>query len=231
MNVEGGVFVVTGGGSGSGRAVARELTARGATALVWGRSVEKLKETVAAGDAAAWMQVDVTSAKQIETAFAQAVERYGRPTGLVHCAGIWTPGKLEEVTEATAIAHLTSVVLGTVLCVRQALRVMHGNDGRIVQIAAASAKAGFSETALNMIAKRAQDGLQEGLATEIKGSGIRLTTVYPDNIGKPGSDKVIGGKAMSYDDVAAAVLWALEAPDTTWVQEILMTSPLNPRLG
>ena len=79
------------------------------------------------------------------------------------------------------------------------------------------------------ISERAQDGLHEGLVRELAGSGIRFTTVYPDNIRAAGSEAVTSGEAMSYDDVADVIMWVLNASPTVWIQEILMTSPNHPR--
>jgi NAD(P)-dependent dehydrogenase (short-subunit alcohol dehydrogenase family) len=231
MKMQGKVYVVTGGGSGSGRSIAKQILAAGGAAVIWGRTATKLNDAIAAGDATASMVVDVTDPDAVVRAYQAVMDQFRRLDGLVHCAGIWTAGKLADIPASTAVTHINNVTIGAVLCVQGALKVMAGGEGRIVQIAAASGKPGFSETALNMLAKRAQDGLQEGLATELKGSGIRLSTIFPDNIGRPGSEKVIAGKAMSYDDVAGAVMWILQSPPTTWVQEILMTSPMNPRLG
>ncbi|WP_163364880.1 hypothetical protein, partial [Escherichia coli] len=69
-------------------------------------------------------------------------------------------------------------------------------------IAAASAKPGFSDTALNIMAKRAQDGHAEGLIRELRGTPMRVTTIYPDSIGANDSPSVSRGDAISYDDLA-----------------------------
>jgi NADP-dependent 3-hydroxy acid dehydrogenase YdfG len=224
-----GTYVVTGGGSGTGRAVARRLTKAGCTVVVWGRTTSKLEETVSEGDAAAYFSVDVADPAAIERAFSELSTKFEPINGFVHCAGIWTGGKLIKVEPSTVVSHMNTVALGSLLCIRGAVMALSERHGRIVQIAAASGKAGFDETALNMAAKRAQDGLHEGLARELKGTGIRLTTIYPDNIGRVGSDRVTGGKAMSYDDVADAVMWILNTNETVWVQELLLTAPNSPR--
>src|SRR5262249_16633748 len=115
------------------------------------------------------------------------------------------------------------------LCIQGAVKAMAGRTGRIVQVAAAAAKPGFSDSALNMLAKRAQDGLHDGLVRELKGSGIRFTTIYPDNIRQGGSEAVISGEALAYGDVGDVSMWVLGASHTVWIQEIVVTSPNHPR--
>ena len=110
------------------------------------------------------------------------------------------------------------------LCVRGAARRLAERDGRIVLVAAAAAKPGFADTALNVLAKRAVDGLHEGMLRELRGTRCLLTTIYPDAINSAGSAAVEAGDAMSYGDVASTILFAMTVAPTMHVQEIVVTA-------
>ncbi|HTG31585.1 MAG TPA: SDR family oxidoreductase [Thermoanaerobaculia bacterium] len=218
-------FIVTGGGSGSGLAIARSLAERGARVEVWGRSAAKLEAAVACGCAADLQTVDLAQADQVNEAFQSFDRKHRRLSGFVHSAGIWTPGPLTEVPPDVVVSHIAAVVTAAALCLRGAARRLLEHGGPMVLIAAASAKAGFTDTALNTLAKRSNDGLHEGLLRELRGSGVKLTTIYPDSMSGPDSPSIAQGKAMRYDDVAEAVLFALTAAPTVHVQEIVLTAP------
>ncbi|MGW9211308.1 SDR family NAD(P)-dependent oxidoreductase [Embleya sp. NPDC055664] len=217
--------LVTGGGSGTGREVANRLTAAGMSVTVWGRSAPALEETVRAGGAQEWRSVDVANADAVAAGVA-ALSADADPVGLVvHCAGIWTPGALHELTVQALRAHLDAVVLGSVLIARATHTLIGDHPGHFVQVAAASAKPGFPDTALNQLAKRAQDGLHEGLTRELRHSAIRVTTIYPDSVAADNSSAVASGSAMSYSDVADAILYAVGSATSVVPSELVLTAP------
>lgn len=218
------IALVTGGGGGTGLEVSRSLTGLGMYVIVWGRSKERLQAAVNAGYAKEIAVVNLGDATAVERAVA-ALQRSGSiPTLVVHTAGVWTDGALSEVSADDLSAHLSSIIDGSVNVARAALRLFGAGPGHFVQIAAASAKSGYPDTALNTLAKRVQDGLQEGLSRELRASEIRLTTIYPDSIAAAGSELVTSGQAMSYHDVADAVTYAVQASLSVDVDEIVLTA-------
>jgi len=216
--------VVIGGGAGTGRHVVRQLTAQGVSVEVWGHGEAPLAQAVADGDAVSFQVVDVGSPESIYAAGIRAASADIPPTLVVHTAGIWTPGDLAEVTPEKVGTHLAVVVAGSVHIARMSLALFGHGPGHLVQIAAASAKPGFGDTALNKLAKRALDGLQEGLAKELRDTSIRVSSIYPNAIAAPGSEAVLEGTAMSHSDVASAILFAVNAPDSMDVDELVLTA-------
>jgi NAD(P)-dependent dehydrogenase (short-subunit alcohol dehydrogenase family) len=191
--------------------------------ILWGRSEAPLAEAVARGDAAHYFAADLADPDSVERLTSECQALATPIDGFVHCAGVWTPETLVDVDPSTIARHIQSVSIAAALCLRSAVRLMTAG-GPIVQIAAASAKPGFSDTALNIMAKRAQDGLAEGLIRELRGTPMRVTTIYPDSIGANDSPSVSRGDAISYDDLATVIRFALEAPASAHIQEIVLTA-------
>lgn len=216
--------VVTGGGSGTGKEVARRLTAIGVEVSVWGRTEEKLRAAVHERLAVRYEVVDLADAAAVESAARELLRQDTRPSLLVHCAGVWTGGMLGDVGSVELITHLRSIVEGSVNVARAALTVFGEDAGHFVQVAAAAAKSGYPDTALNTLAKRAQDGLQEGLSRELRKGRIKISTIYPDSIADAESESVKSGTAMSYGDVADAVVFAVTASDSMDVEELILTA-------
>ena len=135
----GRTILVTGGGSGIGRACARRLAAEGAAVTVCGRTAERLEETarLVAGETGARVGVvvaDVTDEEQVAAAVAAAADDEGHLWGLVANAGgggALAPYHLQDVAEFRRVLELN--VIGTMLCVKHAVPPMvAGGGGSIV---------------------------------------------------------------------------------------------------
>src|SRR3954470_8175764 len=90
------IAVVTGAGSGIGRAAAQALLAEGWSVVAAGRREEPLRETIAGGDGLA-VPTDITSPDAVEALFARAVERFWRVDLLFNNAGLGAPGGVGEL--------------------------------------------------------------------------------------------------------------------------------------
>jgi len=134
------IAVVTGGGSGIGRAVALGLVAHGYTVVVSGRRAEALDETVRRagvnGARALAVTGDVTDPNSVEALFGIVRERYGRLDLLFNNAGTASkPASVEDVTLEQWRAVLDSNLTGAFLCTREAVRMMKAQTppgGRII---------------------------------------------------------------------------------------------------
>jgi NADP-dependent 3-hydroxy acid dehydrogenase YdfG len=223
--------LVVGGGGRLGSVLARELSGDGYDVRLWGRTSSGLAAQVDLGTASAYDLLDIADATAVDEGTDELLAT-GHSFGVVvNTAGTWTPGDLSELASVDIERHLLSVVNGGVHAARAAIRLL-GDDGVYVQVAAACARPGYPDTALNTLAKRAQDGLQEALVRELRrlprpsaDGRVRVTTIYPDTIAPEGTDAVVSGMAMTYEDVARAVMFAIHAPRTVDIREITLTAP------
>jgi NADP-dependent 3-hydroxy acid dehydrogenase YdfG len=215
-------YLITGGGSGTGKAVSESLKKQGVETIIWGTNEEKLKSVVQSGGASSYRVVDVSEYEQVAEGFKELSEEYNL-LGVVHAAGIWTGGDLVNLDPQEIKKLVDIITLGSTWVCREAVKTFSENGGKIVLIAAASGKSGFEDSALNTLAKRSMDGLQEALSREIKNLKIKLTTIYPDSI-SDNEEAIKKGDSMSYQDVTEAILFALNAPSSMQVREMIITS-------
>ena len=138
--------IVTGAGSGIGRAVAQALAEAGWQVVATGRRLETLEQTAAAApDRIVAIAADVTDAASVDRLFDETVRRFGRLDLLFNNAGINAPAKPpDELSVDEVKAVLDTNITGSVLCARAAMRVMKAQSpqgGRIINNGSVSAHA------------------------------------------------------------------------------------------
>jgi len=186
-----GMVIVTGGGRGIGAAVCLRLASLGHPVVVNysqdAASAEALVETIqaaAAGRAHA-VQADVSVQAQVAGLFAEATRLLGPLAGLVNNAGISGPIARLDAREAAELERLLLVnALGTMLCAREAVRLMStrhgGQGGGIVNLSSVAARTGgFPGIAPYAATKGAIENFTKGLASEVAQEGIRVNAVAP----------------------------------------------------
>src|SRR5258708_16208099 len=123
--LSGKVALVTGGGTGIGRAIALAFAREGASVAVAGRRLEKLREVISevqkAGGAGLAMECDVTQAREVERAVKGTVERFGRLNVLVNNAGTLHVSTVEGISEEEWDRMMTVNVKGPFLMSRAVL--------------------------------------------------------------------------------------------------------------
>src|SRR5438067_55470 len=142
--LEGKVAVITGAGSGLGRAMATRLAAEGAAVLAADLNEDAARATVAglgkeAAPVAASRRVDVTDEADCEAAVAEAAERWGRLDVMVANAGIGAPGFISDLDKADWERVLAVNLTGVFLCAKHAFRAMRRSGGGAILVTASVA--------------------------------------------------------------------------------------------
>jgi short-subunit dehydrogenase len=185
--LEGRVAVVTGASSGIGRAVSERLARRGARVALVARSAERLG-TVAesirqAGGIALAVPCDVADARAVKVAHAQVVEKLGAPDILVNAAGFGVWKGFAEVTEAEHQGMMDTMYWGAFHWIREGLPGMRERRrGRVVNVAAASARVPLPVTSGFSAAMAALTALSESLHRELQGSGVGVSCLNPGSV-------------------------------------------------
>ncbi|MFI5803127.1 SDR family oxidoreductase [Streptomyces sp. NPDC051561] len=194
MDTQAQIAVVTGAGSGIGRAVAVELAAAGWTVALAGRRAEPLEETAklaeAAGGAALAVVTDVSSPTEVDALFATVRDTYGRLDLLFNNAGTFGPGGVP--TDELGYADWQSVVqvnvTGAFLCAQGAYRLMKSQSprgGRIINNGSISAHAPRPHSVAYTTTKHAMTGLTKSLSLDGRPYGIAVGQI---DIGNAATD-------------------------------------------
>ncbi|MGV9279534.1 bifunctional aldolase/short-chain dehydrogenase [Streptomyces sp. NPDC003730] len=191
------VALVTGAGSGIGRAIARRLVDEGACVVVAdlnGESAAQVAEELGGDDRAVAVTVDVTSEEQIAGAFEAAVLAFGGVDLVVNNAGISVSKPLLETTTEDWDLQHAIMARGSFLVSREAARVMtaQGLGGDIVYIASKNAVFAGPNNIAYSAAKADQAHQVRLLAAELGEHGIRVNGVNPDGVVR-GSGIFAGG--------------------------------------
>jgi NAD(P)-dependent dehydrogenase (short-subunit alcohol dehydrogenase family) len=186
----GKVALVTGGGTGIGRAVARELVRTGASVAICGRRPEPLAAVAAElGDACLAVQADVREPDDVETLVTRTLDRFGRIDVLVNNAGGQFLAPAEEIsTKGWRAVHRLAVDAVWDLTRTVAERSMIPNEEGVVVFIGFSPRRGMAGMAHAAAARAAVENLAGSLALEWSGHGIRALCVALGNIATEGLD-------------------------------------------
>ena len=172
--MSGKVAVVTGGGSGIGRAVALAMHAAGYRVVVGGRREERLNETVALAGASGGriigVPTDVSSPDSARALFDKTVKAFGRVDVLFNNAGTSAPGvPMEDLTYEQWTEVVATNLTGAFLCAQHAIRLMKTQKprgGRIINNGSISAHAPRPNSAPYTATKHAVTGLTKSIALD-----------------------------------------------------------------
>src|SRR3954468_6978055 len=222
------VLLITGASSGIGAATAR--AAAGSYRLVLAaRRLEPLEELVAelgGTERALAVRCDVTEWDQVEAMATAALEHFGRIDAVFANAGFGaTRGFLEESPEQWRAMVLTNVY-GAALTIRATLpHLLERGDGHFLvtsSVAGRRALPGSLYSATKWAATAIGESLRQELRQIHENTAIRVTLIEPGMVDTPFFDNRPGKSALSAEDIARAVMFALEQPEGVDVNEILI---------
>jgi NAD(P)-dependent dehydrogenase (short-subunit alcohol dehydrogenase family) len=244
----GKVAVVTGAGSGIGRAVARLMLAGGYRVALAGRREAQLHETADGHPEALALPCDVTRPDDVERLFEATRQRWGRVDVLFNNAGVFGPAaSVDEISLADWNATVAVNLTGSMLCAAAAVRAMKAQEpkgGRIINNGSISAHSPRPRTVAYTVTKHAMTGLTKSIELDGRGFGITCGQIDIGNTATEIMDTIgIGSGALQADgsrrvepmfpveDAARAVLLMANMPAAASVGSVVITAAGMPYIG
>ncbi len=195
------IALVTGAGTGIGKAVALALMREGYAAVLAGRRKDKLEETAQEGDAVGGKSLvvpsDVSDPEQIKALFARTRERFGRLDLLFNNAGIGAPAvPLEELPLETWRKVVDTNLTGMFLCTQEAIKIMKAQDprgGRIINNGSISAHAPRPRSVAYTATKHAVTGLTKSTSLDCRAYDICCSQIDIGNAATPLTERMVAG--------------------------------------
>ena len=184
-SLTGKVALVTGGGSGIGRAAALGFARKGASVVLAGRRKAELDmvagEIADMGGQAAVIPTDVSREDEVAALVKGAVERFGRLDAAFNNAGTVSYGPIETLTAAEFDRVMAINVRGVWMLIQQEIVAMRaqGGGGAIVNTSSVAATGGNAGLSIYGASKGALDAMIRAIAIEVGGDGIRINNVSP----------------------------------------------------
>ncbi|HEY2230287.1 MAG TPA: SDR family oxidoreductase [Xanthobacteraceae bacterium] len=244
------IALVTGAGTGIGKAVALALMRNGYAVTLAGRRQGKLDETAAAGRAIGGhslaVATDVSDPASVKAVFAKTRETFGRLDVLFNNAGIGAPAMpLEELPLETWRKVVDINLTGLFLCTQEAIRIMKAQDprgGRIINNGSISAHTPRPHAVAYTATKHAVTGLTKQTALDCRGHDICCGQIDIGNAETPLTERMVAGvlqpdgtrrpePRMNADDVGRAVVYMAGLPLDTNVLFMTVMANLMPFVG
>ena len=231
------VVVVTGASSGIGAAVARALSGAGAKVALAARREAALLEVQAGLNGAESLvcPADVTDRGQVKELVGRAEDELGPVDALVNCAGVMYFTLMKNVREDEWDRTVEVNCKGAVNCVGAVLPgMLERGRGHIVTISSDAGRKVFPGLAVYSASKFFVEALSQGLRLETAGTGVKVTTIQPGNVGTDllalsGDEEALeqygqptGARVLDPEDVAASIIYALSQPEHVAVNEVLV---------
>ena len=230
---DGAVAIVTGSSSGIGRAIARMLSAAGATVVLVARTAERLAAVAADLPGPSLVLAgDVSDAQFCADVAERTASDYGRIDILVSNAGIYLPGDL-AATDLSAVEQLVGVnVFGAMAVVRTVLPTMlEAGRGDIVMTSSVSGHQAIHWEPVYSASKHAVQAFTHGVRRQLAGRGVRIGAIAPGKVlnelwgydeSSDTSTEVDNATGITDADVADAVHYMLTRPRHVTIRDLVL---------
>lgn len=216
--------IVTGGGSGIGKAIAVALAAEGCRVAIAGRTEARLRETAEgiqkSGGNCLPVTADVTDEEQVAKLFQTVSGEFGRLDLLVNNAGITAGGPIDQIQYETWRRVLSVNLDGVFLCTREAFRIMKAqHGGRIINIGSVSTAVPRPDAAPYSASKNAVWGLTKSVSIDGRPFGISCGQLNPGNIRVERFEPAFqpGETMIRPQDIAQAAVYMASLPPDAFV--------------
>jgi len=170
-------IVITGAGEGLGKALARRFAADGHAVVLLGRTLAKLEAAAAEfGGNAMAVQCDVGDPGSVRAAFATIAQAHPAIDVLINNAAVYAPFTLAEASDEQVMAQITTNIAGPIFVTREAASMM-GPGGHIINVTSEGVDVRMPMLWCYAGTKAALERIGQGWADELRGAGIRVTTI------------------------------------------------------
>lgn len=226
------VVIITGAGSGIGRAIAQVAAAHGAITCLVGRTRAKLEETVATipppSPATFVFPCDLSIDEQMDRLLADVKNQLGRVDGLILCAGSIAHGAIEEASIEDFDALYRANVRAPYRLVQCLLPMLKKRPGQIVFINSSVGLTAPANVSQFSSTQHALKAITDSLRGEVNSYGVRVLSVYPGRTATPRQEALYAKSRKEYRpelllqpaDIASVVINALTLPPTAEVTDI-----------
>ncbi|KAI1016466.1 hypothetical protein LB505_010203 [Fusarium chuoi] len=235
--MEGRKIVISGAGRGLGRALAIVAASQGATPILLGRSqsaLQEVSETIKSNSAGTAYPVicDLSDPTSVAKATKEIAESHSDIDILVNNGAHFTEGSFDKQTDDQILSVVNSAVTGTMILTRQLLPLLKQRPRADVHNVVSMSGLQYARlTGASLpfrAAKAAQDGFTQGLVEELKGTSVRVTSVYPGLIEDVSPTSAEWQKHRSFDEgitnksVVDTIIYALSAPPNVSLRSIVI---------
>jgi len=241
------IAIVTGAGTGIGRAVAIALHTDGWTVVLAGRREEQLIETdKACGERTLAVPTDINNIASIKNLFDQTLKKFGRLDLLFNNAGVGAPAKpMEDLTLEEWQLVVNTNLTGTFLCAQEAIRIMKNQNpigGRIINNGSISAHVPRPYSAPYTATKHAITGLTKSISLDCRAYNIACGQIDIGNASSAMTKKMEAGiiqadgsqkiePTMNVNDIGRTVVYMASLPLDTNVPFITIMANQMPYIG
>jgi|TARA_B110000263_G_scaffold81401_1_gene71205 NAD(P)-dependent dehydrogenase (short-subunit alcohol dehydrogenase family) len=229
MNLlENKVAIITGGGTGIGKAIAKLFCSENAKVIIASRNKENLINTVneirqTGNEIIDYFQTDITNTENVADLFSFTFNKYGPLDILINNSGVMAGNSIDQVSDEQWESVISVNVTGTFKCTREGFKYMKSNGGKIINIGSIAGDSPRMFSSPYTTSKHAVKGLTKSAALDGREFGISVSCLNPGNTmverradGKSATGKDEGPEVLlDANDIARTALLMASLPKGT----------------